>query len=52
MKVRIPTAKPRNPFATAAHRRHAGSHRRPNGSLRRLAARDLQREIDRMKPPH
>ena len=42
--------KPRNPFALAARRRAAGRHLA--GAERRIAQRDLQREIARIERPH
>jgi hypothetical protein len=48
----VPIPRPRDPFAVAARRRHAGAHRKPAGALRRQALRDVQRELDRLKPPH
>ncbi|MFP5396888.1 MAG: hypothetical protein ACLGIT_01065 [Gammaproteobacteria bacterium] len=48
----LPTRKPRNPFASAARRRAAGRHGMAGGAVRRQLRRDLQRELDRLKPPH
>lgn len=48
----LPTLKPRNPFAPAARRRTAGRHGTGAGAMRRQLQRDLQRELDRLKPPH
>lgn len=48
MKLILKTSKPRNPFVVAARRRAAGAHR--IGAPRQQARRDLQREIDRLRP--
>ena len=48
----LPTVKPRNPFAPAARRRTAGRHGTGAGAMRRQLQRDLQRELDRLEPPH
>ena len=48
MKLIVPTPKPRNPFVAAALRRSAGGHR--SGSQRQMNRRELQREIDRLRP--
>lgn len=48
MKLTLKTTKPRNPFVAASLRRAAGAHR--SGALRQAGRRDLQREIDRLKP--
>lgn len=38
--------KPRNPFAVAASRRHAGPHRPGAGAMRQRARETLRRELD------
>ena len=48
MKLTLKTLKPRNPFVVASLRRAAGAHRR--GAPRQIGRRDLQRELDRLKP--
>ncbi|MGC4078492.1 MAG: hypothetical protein QM702_15925 [Rubrivivax sp.] len=40
--------KPRNPFAVAASRRRAGSHRPGNGALRQRARAAMRRELETM----
>ena len=48
MKLTLKTLKPLNPFVAASLRRVAGAHR--SGAARQAGRRDLQREIDRLKP--
>lgn len=50
MKIQIKNLKPRNPFVPASLRRLAGAHTASAGSRRQQASRDLQREIDRLRP--
>jgi hypothetical protein len=45
------TFKPRNPFAVAASRRRAGSHRPGVGALRRRMQRELRRELQQERHP-
>jgi hypothetical protein len=52
LTLSVPMPRPRHPFAIAARRRLAGAHLKPAGALRRQALRDVQRELDRLKPPH
>jgi hypothetical protein len=49
--ITLPRLQPRNPFAQAARMRQAGTHRSGNGALRQRARRELQRDLDCMKPP-
>lgn len=49
MKLIVKTPKPRNPFVAAGLMRAAGSHRCTAGSRRQGAARELRREIDRLR---
>lgn len=44
MKTTV-SRKPRNPFAVAASRRHAGPHRPANGALRQRARDAMRREL-------
>ena len=48
MKLILKTPQPRNPFVVAARRRAAGAHR--SGAVRQQALRDLQREVERLRP--
>jgi hypothetical protein len=48
MKLILKTIKPRNPFVAAARRRAAGAHR--SGAQRQQAQRELQREVERLRP--
>ena len=48
MTLTLKTLKPRNPFVTASLRRAAGAHR--SSATRQNGRRDLQRELDRLKP--
>lgn len=50
MKLTLKTLKPRNPFVAASLRRAAGAHRSGTGARRQASQRDLQREIDRLRP--
>ncbi len=50
MKFTLNARRPRNPFVAAARSRVAGAHRSRSGALRQAARRELQREIDRIKP--
>lgn len=50
MKLSIKTLKPRNPFVAAGLQRKAGSHRLGTGSARLRARRELQREVERIRP--
>lgn len=50
MKFSLSPRRPRNPFVSAARARVAGAHRSRTGALRQAARRELQREIDRIKP--
>lgn len=52
MKITLTVSKPRNPLIAPARFRQAGAHRRSTAALRHKAERDLQRELDRLKPPH
>jgi hypothetical protein len=45
LRVELPA--PRNPFASAARARHAGSHRAPAGARRQQARRELQHLLQR-----
>ena len=49
MKLTLKTPKPRNPFVAASLRRGAGAHRSGTGARRQQAARELQREISRLR---
>jgi hypothetical protein len=49
MKLIVKTPKPRNPFVAAGLLRTAGAHRSNAGSRRQCAARELRREIDRLR---
>lgn len=49
MKLTLKTLKPRNPFVVASLRRSAGTHRPRTGARRQQAARELQREISRLR---
>jgi hypothetical protein len=48
MKLTVTQPKPRNPFVAAAMRRSAGAHR--PSAPRQAARRELQREIERLRP--
>jgi glutaminase len=50
MKLSVKTLKPRNPFVAAGLLRAAGAHRSSASAGRQRAARELQREIDRLRP--
>jgi hypothetical protein len=50
-KLILTALKPRNPLVRAARFRQAGAHGKHSGAMRQFAARDLRREIDRLKPP-
>ncbi len=50
MKLTLQNLKPRNPFVAASLRRRAGAHRSSTGARRQQDARDLQREVDRLRP--
>jgi hypothetical protein len=50
MKIQIKNLKPRNPFVAASLRRMAGSHTPGNRARRQQASRELQREIERLRP--
>lgn len=50
MKMTIKTPKPRNPFVAAGLMRAAGAHRSSASAGRQRAARELQREINRLRP--
>jgi hypothetical protein len=50
MKPILKTARPRNPLALAARARHAGSHRRGAGAMRRRAERAWRAEMVRHAP--
>lgn len=52
MKLTLPARKPRNPLVTLARSRKAGRHGHGSAALRQSGKRDLQRELDCMKPPH
>ena len=49
LPARLP--KPRNPFAVAARRRRAGSHRPPERASRQDARRAIRHELDAALPP-
>jgi hypothetical protein len=51
MKIKLQTAKPRNPLVAAALMRRAGRHGGGSGRQRQAAGRALQRELLAMKPP-
>lgn len=48
MKLTIASSKPRNPFASAARARRAGSHRPSRGGVRQHHATALRRELDQL----
>lgn len=50
MKLILKNPKPRNPFVVAGLRRLAGAHRPGAGARRQRAAREMRREIDRLRP--
>ena len=50
MKIRIRTAKPRNPLVAPSLMRRAGRHERNESSRRQQARAGLRRELERMKP--
>lgn len=50
MKLTLKNLKPRNPFVAASLQRRAGAHRCSTGARRRQDARELQREVDRLRP--
>lgn len=50
MKLTLKNLKPRNPFVAASLQRRAGSHRTSGGARRQQAGRDVQREVDRLRP--
>ncbi len=50
MKLNLKSPKPRNPFVAASLRRRAGAHQPGTGGRRQQAARELRREIDRLRP--
>ncbi|MCY7315536.1 MAG: hypothetical protein LH480_07920 [Rubrivivax sp.] len=50
MKLTIKNLKPRNPFVVASLRRAAGAHRQGASTQRQASRRELQREIDRLRP--
>lgn len=50
MKLTLQNLKPRNPFVAASLRRRAGAHRSSAGACRQQANRELQREVDRLRP--
>ena len=50
MKLILKSPKPRNPFVAASLRRAAGSHRPDTGARRQQAARELRREVERLRP--
>ncbi len=50
MKRSLKTRKPRNPFVVAGLMRRAGAHGPAAGARRQRAARELRREIDRLRP--
>lgn len=49
MKLTLNLPKPRNPFALAATRRTAGSHRPGAGAQRQQAKRALREDIERAR---
>jgi hypothetical protein len=49
MKITVAPRKPRNPLATLARRRRAGSHRAGGTRLRQQAQRAMKRELELMK---
>ena len=50
MKFVIDTPKPRNPFATAARGRRAGSHRPSTGAQRQRSRQDLRQTLAQLDP--
>ncbi len=50
MKLILESVKPRNPFAVAGRRRHAGVHRPGAGARRQQAERALRQEVNRLRP--
>jgi hypothetical protein len=50
MKITLTPRAPRNPLTVPARFRQAGAHRRDAGGQRQQAMRELQRELERMKP--
>ncbi len=52
MKITVPTAKPRNPWALAARQRLAGRHGPGAGARRQRDRRDLRAELAHAHPPH
>lgn len=49
MKIRIRTAKPRNPLVAPSLMRRAGRHERDESSRRQQARSALLQELERMK---
>ncbi len=49
IRITVPSAKPRNPFAAAGRRRAAGVHR--GRDTRQQARRSLRAEMALLKPP-
>lgn len=43
--VKVPGAKPRNPFVVAALKRSAGAHVKPISGVRQEAQRDLEKQL-------
>ena len=52
IRFAVPATPPRNPLVAAARMRRAGAHRTAGKALRRRAARELQRELAHLHPPH
>ncbi|MCR5885194.1 hypothetical protein LRS03_20970 [Rhizobacter sp. J219] len=50
MKFTVVTPKPRNPFATAARVRRAGSHRPSTGALRQRSRQDVRQTLAQLDP--
>jgi hypothetical protein len=50
MKFTLPLPKPRNPYVMASRGRAAGAHRTGMGARRQRDARELRREIERLRP--
>ena len=50
--ITLSIAQPRNPLVAAARFRQAGAHRVGRHAQRQHAAQALERELDKLHPPH